>query len=99
MSKKRIVVTGMGVVSCFGTDVDQYYQALLEGRSGIRPITAFNPDDYPTRFAGQVRPFEVGDLMDKKQERRVDPFIRYAMVAGKKALLHGGLDLAHLDCL
>ena len=87
MSKKRrIVVTGMGVVSCFGTDVDQFYQSLLEGKSGITPITQFPCEDYPTRFAGSIQDFEVGEYMDKKQARRADPFIRYAMVAGKKAI-------------
>lgn len=87
MSKKRrVVVTGMGVVSCFGSDVDQFYQNLLEGKSGVSSITQFPCEEYPTRFAGSVQNFEVGDYMDKKQARRVDPFIRYAMVAGKKAL-------------
>ncbi|MCB1110559.1 MAG: beta-ketoacyl-ACP synthase II [Chlamydiia bacterium] len=87
MSKKRrVVVTGMGVVSCFGTDVDQFYESLLKGKSGITPITQFPCDEYPTRFAGGVQDFEVGDYMDRKQARRVDPFIRYTMVAGKKAL-------------
>jgi len=76
----------MGIVSCFGTDVDQFYQSLLEGKSGITPIDQFPCEDYPTRFAGSVQGFEVGDYMDKKQARRVDPFIRYTMVAGKKAL-------------
>ena len=87
MSKKRrIVVTGMGVVSCFGTDVDQFYESLLKGKSGITPMTQFPCDEYPTRFAGGVQDFEVGEYMDRKQARRVDPFIRYTMVAGKKAL-------------
>ncbi len=85
-SKKRVVVTGMGVVSCFGNEVDAYFDALLQGRSGIRPIDSFPVADYPTRFAGAIPEFDVGEYMDKKQARRVDPFIRYAMVAGKKAL-------------
>lgn len=97
MSKKRIVVTGMGVVSCFGNDVDQFYNALLEGKSGIGPIDAFPCQDYPTRFAGQIRNFDVGDYMDKKQARRVDPFIRYTMVAGKKALESAKVDLSAID--
>ena len=92
MSKKRIVVTGMGVVSCFGNDVDQFYAQLLEGKSGVVSIEEFSVVDYPTRFAGVIRNFEVGDYMDKKQARRVDPFIRYVMVAGKKALEHAGLN-------
>ena len=87
MSKKRrVVVTGMGIVSCFGADVDKFYEALLEGKSGIKPINAFECEKYPTRFAGEIEELEVGDYMDKKQARRVDPFIRYTMVAGKKAM-------------
>ncbi|MBF8262949.1 MAG: hypothetical protein HW387_614 [Parachlamydiales bacterium] len=92
MKKKRIVVTGMGVVSCFGTDVELFYQQLLAGKSGIVPIEEFPCSDFPTRFAGAIRGFDPGDYIDKKQARRVDPFIRYAMVAGKKALEYGRLD-------
>ncbi len=99
MTKKRIVVTGMGVVSCFGTDVDHFYQQLLEGKSGIVPIQGFNCSEYPTRFAGEIRGFDAGDYMDKKQARRVDPFIRYCMVSGKKALEHAGLGGEKLETL
>jgi 3-oxoacyl-[acyl-carrier-protein] synthase II len=91
MNKKRVVVTGMGIVSCFGTDVDEFYQQLLAGNSGIVPIEEFPCQDFPTRFAGVVRNFDVGNYLDKKQARRVDPFIRYTAVAGKKALEHGKL--------
>lgn len=97
--KKRVVITGMGVVSCFGTDVDHFYKELLAGKSGIVPIEEFPCQDYPTRFAGVIRNFDPGTYIDKKQARRVDPFIRYAMVAGKKALEHGGLQGAALDAL
>ncbi len=99
MARKRIVVTGMGIVSCFGTDVDHFYEQLLQGVSGIVPIEGFPVADYPTRFAGEIRNFETGEYMDKKQARRVDPFIRYTMVAGKKALEMAGLtgDMPNLD--
>lgn len=102
MAKKRIVVTGMGVVSCFGSDVDEFYRQLLAGKSGIIPIESFPCADYPTRFAGEIRNFDPGEYMDKKQARRTDPFIRYTMVAGKKALESGGLkgeELAKLNKL
>lgn len=92
MKKKRIVITGMGVVSCFGNDVDAFYQKLLEGQSGVGPIEEFPCETYPTRFAGSVKSFDVGNYLDKKQARRVDPFIRYAMVAGKKALEQSGIN-------
>lgn len=97
--KTRVVVTGMGLVSCFGTDVNQFYQSLLEGKSGIRPIQGFPVENYPVRFAGEVSDFEVGDYMDKKQARRVDPFIRYAIVGGKRALEHAGLPSEKRDIL
>lgn len=97
LHKKRVVVTGMGIVSCFGTDVDHFYQELLAGKSGIVPIEEFPCQDYPTRFAGAIRNFDPGAYIDKKQARRIDPFIRYTMVAGKKALEHGGINLETLD--
>ncbi len=100
MGKKRIVVTGMGIVSCFGSDIDHFYQELLAGKSGIVPIDSFPCADYPTRFAGVIRNFDSEGYMDKKQARRVDPFIRYIMVSGKKALEHAHLtndSLALLD--
>lgn len=100
MKKRRIVVTGMGLVSCFGTDVSAFYQKLLEGKSGVIPIQEFPCDEYPTRFAGCIRNFDSGEYLDKKQARRVDPFIRYTVVAGKKALEMGKLsaeDLSRLD--
>lgn len=99
MAKKRIVVTGMGIVSCFGTDVNHFYEQLLAGKSGIVPIDQFPCSEYPTRFAGSVQAFDVGDYMDKKQARRVDPFIRYAMVAGKKALESARVDADALSKL
>lgn len=97
MAKKRIVVTGMGVVSCFGNDVDHFYEQLLAGKSGVGPIENFPCSDYPTRFAGCIRNFDPGDYMEKKQARRVDPFIRYTVVAGKKALENSGVDLEKLN--
>lgn len=86
MTKRRVVVTGIGVVSCFGTDVNHFYNELLSGKSGVRPIDQFDCSDYPTRFAASVIAFETDQYIDKKQARRVDPFILYSVVAGKKAL-------------
>jgi len=88
MKKRRVVVTGMGIVSCFGSDVDHFYQCLLEGKSGVRPIDQFDCSEYPTRIAAGVADFNVENYLDKKQARRVDPFIRYTVVAGKRALEH-----------
>ena len=97
MSKKRIVITGMGVVSCFGNDVDVFYQSLLAGKSGISPITEFPCEDYPTRFAGVIKDFEAGEYMDKKQARRVDKFICLHHGCRKKSDGKSGLDRRALD--
>jgi 3-oxoacyl-[acyl-carrier-protein] synthase II len=86
MAKKRIVITGMGIVSCFGTDVEQFYQNLLAGQSGIDRITKFPCEEYSTQIAGAVKDFEPGDYIEKKQARRIDDSIAYTLVAGKKAL-------------
>lgn len=92
MKKKRIVITGMGIVSCFGNDVDQFYAQLLAGKSGASTITTFPCEDFPTQIAAQIKDFDPGEYLDKKQARRVDPYIAYAIVAGKKALEHAKLD-------
>jgi 3-oxoacyl-[acyl-carrier-protein] synthase II len=99
MNKKRIVVTGLGVVSCFGNDVNQFYQSLLEGKSGIAPITHFPVEGYPTRFGGSIPEIDTENYLDKKQARRVDKFISFTVVAGKKALEMSQLTGESLDKL
>jgi 3-oxoacyl-[acyl-carrier-protein] synthase II len=86
MKKRRIVVTGMGVVSCFGNDVDEFYDSLLMGKSGVSKIENFPVDNFPTQIAAAIKNFDAGDYLHKKLARRVDPFIQYGIVAGKKAL-------------
>jgi 3-oxoacyl-[acyl-carrier-protein] synthase II len=99
MKRKRVVVTGMGIVSCFGNDVDHFYNELLAGKSGIVPMDGDVYQQFPTRFAGVVGDFDPGTYLDKKQARRVDPCIRYTVVAGKKALESAGLQLDGLSSL
>ena len=99
MKKRRIVVTGMGVVSCLGSDVNEFYQNLLAGKSGISPITSFPCEDSTTRFGGEIRDFDPGEYIDKKQARRIDKFIAYGMVAAKKALEQAGLNQENLEKL
>ncbi|XP_051137457.1 3-oxoacyl-[acyl-carrier-protein] synthase I, chloroplastic-like [Andrographis paniculata] len=84
--KKRIVITGMGLVSAFGSDVDTFYNKLLEGASGIVPIDRFDASEYSVRFAGQVSGFSSNGYIDGKNDRRLDDCWRYCLVAGKKAL-------------
>ncbi|XP_059669034.1 3-oxoacyl-[acyl-carrier-protein] synthase I, chloroplastic [Cornus florida] len=84
--KKRVVITGMGLVSVFGNDVDAYYDKLLSGESGITPIDRFDASKFPTRFGGQIRGFNAQGYIDGKNDRRLDDCLRYCIVAGKKAL-------------
>ncbi|XP_073133229.1 3-oxoacyl-[acyl-carrier-protein] synthase I, chloroplastic-like [Henckelia pumila] len=83
---KRIVITGMGLVSVFGNDVDTFYNKLLEGTSGISPIDRFDASEYSVRFGGQIRGFSSSGYIDGKNDRRLDDCWRYGLVAGKKAL-------------
>ncbi|CAH9141369.1 unnamed protein product [Cuscuta epithymum] len=84
--KKRIVITGMGLVSVFGNDIDTFYNTLLEGRSGIGPIDRFDASDFSVRFAGQIHGFTSDGYIDAKNDRRLDDSWRYCLVAGKRAL-------------
>ncbi|KAL9263401.1 3-oxoacyl-[acyl-carrier-protein] synthase I, chloroplastic-like protein [Drosera capensis] len=84
--KKRVVVTGMGLVSVFGSDIDTYYDKLLAGESGIGLIDRFDASKFPTRFGGQIRDFNSLGYIDGKNDRRLDDCLRYCLVAGKRAL-------------
>lgn len=99
VKKKRVVVTGLGVVSCFGSDADIFFESLLAGKSGIRKISSFPVDNYSTQIAGEVQGFSAEGYLDAKQARRVDPFISYGVVAGKKALEYAGLTADSFDKL
>ncbi|GKU94209.1 hypothetical protein SLEP1_g7735 [Rubroshorea leprosula] len=98
--KKRVVITGMGLVSVFGNDVDVYYEKLLAGESGIGPIDRFDASKFPTRFGGQIRGFSSQGYIDGKNDRRLDDCLRYCIVGGKKALEDadlGGDKLSKID--
>ncbi|XVF23374.1 hypothetical protein REPUB_Repub13aG0032800 [Reevesia pubescens] len=91
--KKWVVITRMGLVSVFGNDVDTYYDKLLARESGIRRIDRFDAYEFPTRFAGQIRGFSSEGYIDAKKDKRLDDFLRYSLVAGKKALDDADLTL------
>lgn len=95
--KKRIVITGMGVVSVFGNDVDTFYEKLLEGTSGITLIDRFDASTFSVRFAGQIRDFSSTGYIDGKNDRRLDDCWRYCLVAGRKALDDASLGPEVLD--
>jgi 3-oxoacyl-[acyl-carrier-protein] synthase II len=97
MSRRRVVVTGLGLVSPVGIGVEPSWQALVAGRSGIGPITLFDASTYPTRIAGEVKGFEPGDFMDRKEARRNDRFIQFALAAAEMAVQDAGLDMSKED--
>lgn len=84
-SPRRVVVTGLGVVSSLGHDPDSFYNNLLAGKSGIAAIEGFDTSDFTTQFAGEIKDFSADGYIPKKQERRLDACIKYTLVAGKKA--------------
>jgi 3-oxoacyl-[acyl-carrier-protein] synthase II len=97
MSKRRVVVTGLGIVSPVGSTVDSAWQAILRGESGIGTITRFDTSAFATRIGGAVRGFTVGDYIPPKEARRMDEFIHYGVAAGIQAVTNSGIDFSALD--
>ncbi|CAI9753707.1 unnamed protein product [Fraxinus pennsylvanica] len=89
--KRRVVVTGLGVVSPLGHDADEYYTNLLEGTSGVSQIEAFDCTEFPTRIAGEIKSFSTDGWVAPKLSKRADKFMLYLLTAGKKALVDGGI--------
>ncbi|TCV98252.1 beta-ketoacyl-ACP synthase II [Biostraticola tofi] len=91
MSKRRVVVTGLGMLSPVGNTVESTWSALLAGQSGIGLIDHFDTTAYATRFAGLVKNFNYEDFLSRKEARKMDPFIQYGVVAGIQAMQDSGL--------
>ena len=91
MSKRRVVVTGLGIVSPVGNDVGTAWASILAGRSGIAPVTRFDTANFPTHFGGEIRQLDLGPYMSTKDARRMDAFMQYGVVAGIQAMRDSGL--------
>jgi len=91
MTKRRVVVTGLGVISPVGNDVATAWKNVVDGRSGIGPITDFDVSAFSTRFAGCITDFDASDYMPVKDIRKVDPFIHYGLAAAVQAVEQAGL--------
>ncbi len=91
--EKRVVVTGLGVISPVGTGLSKFWQGLIEGRSGIGPVTAFEAREYDTRIAGEVKDFNPEDFFEKKEVKRTDRFVQFAVAGTRMALEDAKLDL------
>src|SRR5437879_4836905 len=92
---KRVVITGMGMITSLGHSVEETWQALCEGRSGIGPITNFDASEYPVKFAGEVRDFDPALYLERKEARRNDPFTHLAVAASRQALAQARLTITN----
>lgn len=90
---KRVVITGMGLITALGHTVEETWEALCQGRSGIGPIRKFDASEYPVRFAGEVRDFEPSRYLEHKEIRRNDPFTHLAVAASRQALAQARLSI------
>lgn len=94
---RRTVITGMGVISPVGHDVDTFWKAILNAESGIGPVTKFDVSNYSTRIAAEVKDFDGSKYIEKKELRRLDLSEQYAIVASEQAIVDSGLDLKAVD--
>ena len=97
MSKRRVVITGLGCVTALAESADELFAALCEGKSGISTIESFDTGTYPVKFGGEIRNFDVTKYVDQRQSKRMDRFTRFAMAAAKQAVDDSGLDFSKED--
>jgi len=97
MNERRVVITGMGVVAPNGIGLDNFWKALLAGKSGVRLIEKFDVSDYPVKIAGEIQDLVLEDYMDPKEVRRTDRFVCLAVIASEMAVKDAGIDLSKED--
>ncbi len=93
MSRRRVVVTGLGMVSSVGHDVESTWKAILNGKSGIGPITSFDASKFATQISASVKDFDVSPYLEAKEARKLDTFIQYGMAAGIQAMQDSGIEV------
>ncbi len=99
MELKRVVVTGLGALTPIGNTVDEYWESLIAGKSGAAPITHFDTEKFKTKFACEVKNFNVTDFLNRKDARKMDKFAQYAMVASDEAIEDSKLNLDEINKL
>jgi 3-oxoacyl-[acyl-carrier-protein] synthase II len=97
LSKRRVVVTGLGIVSPVGNDVASAWASILAGRSGIGAVTRFDTANFPTHFGGEIRQLDLEPYMSTKDARRMDAFMQYGVVAGMQAMRDSGLNVTEAN--
>ena len=99
MALKRVVVTGLGALTPIGNNIGDFWQGLVNGESGAAPITYFDTSKFKTKFACELKHFDISNFLDRKEQRRMDKFTQYAMVSTEEAINDSGLDLDSIDKL
>jgi len=99
MKLKRVVVTGLGALTPIGNTKDEYWEGLVNGKSGAAPITYFDTEKFKTKFACELKNFNATDFLDRKEARKMDRFAQYAMVASDEAILDAKLNLDEINKL
>ncbi len=97
MSRRRVVITGLGCVTALGESADEFFAALCEGKSGISTIESFDTSDYPVHFGGEIKNFDVTKYVDQRESKRMDRFTQFAMAAARQAVEDSGLDFSKED--
>ena len=97
MELKRVVVTGLGALTPIGNTIPEFWDNLLNGVSGAAPITSFDTEKFKTKFACELKNFKVEDFLEKKEARKLDPFVQYAMVSTDEAVKDAGFDFSQMD--
>ena len=97
MSKRRVVVTGLGIVSPVGNDVTTAWNAILAGQSGIGPVTRFDTTNFPVHFGGEIRNLDLEPYISPKDARRMDAFMQYGVVAGMQAMRDSGIEVTEAN--
>jgi 3-oxoacyl-[acyl-carrier-protein] synthase II len=97
LSKRRVVVTGMGIVSPVGNDVAAAWASIVAGQSGIRPVTRFDTASFPVHFGGEIRDLDLAPYITAKEARRMDAFMQYGVVAGMQAMRDSGLTVTEAN--
>jgi len=97
MSKRRVVITGLGCVTALAESVEGLFTALCEGKSGVSTVESFDTSEYPVRFGGEIKSFDVKKYVDHRESKRMDRFSQFAMAAAIQAINDSGLDFAKED--
>jgi 3-oxoacyl-[acyl-carrier-protein] synthase II len=97
MELKRVVVTGLGALTPIGNNIQEYWDALVSGKSGCGPITYFDTEKFKTKFACELKNFNAEDHFDRKEARKLDRFAQYALVSSDEAILDAGIDFIDVD--